>query len=313
VQLEQSPFLSMISDSKVNQTLKMMGRPAGDRLTPEVTREICQRTGSKAMLTGSIAGLGSQYMIGLKAMNCQSGDLLAEAQEQAAGKEGVLKALDKATVHLRSKLGESLNAVQGYATPLADATTPSLEALKAYSLGVKTRAAKGSTAALPFYKRAVELDPNFASAYRSLAVSYYSLNEAGLAAEYGRKAYDLRENLSERERFSIEGFYFLYVTGELEKAAQTYELWQQTYPRNAAPYVNLGVISLYLGNYEKALNEQREALPLEPNNASNYLNLGTAYQSLNRLDDAEAVYKHAEERKLKTEGPAGEPLPVGVC
>ena len=169
VQLEQSPFLDLVSERKVNETLKLMGRPAGDRLTPEVTREVCQRTGSKAMLTGSIARLGSQYVIGLKAVNCNTGDVLAEAQEQAAGKEAVLKALDAAAVSLRSKLGESLSSVQKYATPLEEATTPSLEALKAYSLGRKTRFAKGDTAALPFYKRAVELDPNFAMAYAAMS------------------------------------------------------------------------------------------------------------------------------------------------
>jgi serine/threonine protein kinase len=246
VQLEQSPFLSLISDSKVNHTLKLMGRSAGDRLTPEVMREVCQRSGSKAMLTGSIAGLGSYYVIGLKAVNCQSGDLLAEAQEQAAGKEGVLKALDAAAVSLRSKLGESLSTVQEYATPLADATTPSLEALKAYSPGNRTRFAKGNTAALPFYKRAVELDPNFASAYLTLAASYWNLDEPGLAAKNARKAYELRAKASERERFSIEGFYYYNVTGELEKAARTYELWQQTYPKSFVPYQNLGVISALL-------------------------------------------------------------------
>jgi eukaryotic-like serine/threonine-protein kinase len=302
VQLEQSPFLSMISESKINQTLKLMGHPAGDRLTPEVTREVCQRTGGKALLTGSIARLGSQYVIGLKAVNCQSGDLLAEAQEQAADKEGVLKALDSAAVSVRSKLGESLRTVQEYATPLADATTPSLEALKAVSLAYKTGFAKGGTAALPFYKRAIELDPNFAYAYNALGVAYSGLNEPGLAAEYARKAYELREKVSERERFGIEGFYYFIVTGELEKAAQTYELWQQTYPRNTAPYANLGVISTYLGSYEKALSESREALRLEPNDVNNYSNLGTGYQNLNRLDEAEAVYKQADERKLEGEG-----------
>jgi serine/threonine protein kinase/Flp pilus assembly protein TadD len=301
VQLEQSPFLSMISESKVNQTLKMMGRPVGDRLTPEVMGEVCQRTGSKAMLTGSIAGLGSQYVIGLKAVNCQNGDLLAQAQEQAAGKEGVLKALDAAAVSLRNKLGESLSTVQEYATPLADATTPSLEALKAFSLGSKTLFAKGNTAALPFCKRAVELDPNFAYAYNNLAVMHFNLNEPGLAAEYSRKAYALREKVSERERFSIQGFYFLNVTGELEKAAQTYELWQQTYPRNSVPYTNLGALFSYLGNYEKALSEYGEALRLEPNNVLNYSNLGAAYTVLNRLDEAEALYKEADDRKLENE------------
>jgi serine/threonine protein kinase/Tfp pilus assembly protein PilF len=302
VQLDQSPFLSMISDSKVNQTLKLMGHPAGDRLTPEVTREVCQRTGSKAMLTGSIAPLGNQYVIGLKAVNCQSGDLLAEAQEQAAGKEGVLKALDAAAVRLRSKLGESLSTAQEYATPLEDATTSSLEALKAYSLGGKMRRAKGETAALPFYKRAVELDPNFASAYLGLAANYFNLNEPGLSAEYGRKAYELREKVSERERFSIEAFYYYNVTGELEKAAQTYDLWQQTYPRNSAPYGNLGSISSNLGNNERALSEFSEALRLEPSNVLGYIAVGSACQATNRLEEAEAVYKQADERKLEDGG-----------
>jgi eukaryotic-like serine/threonine-protein kinase len=305
VQLEQSPFLSIISDNKINQTLKMMGHPAGDRLTPEVTREVCQRMGSKAMLTGSIAGLGKQYVIGLKGVNCESGDLLAEAQEQAASKEGVLKALDAAAVHLRTKLGESLGTVQEYATPLENATTPSLEALKAYSQGRKTRSAKGDDAALPFYKRAIELDPNFAYAYLSLAVSYFNLNETGLAAQYSRKAYELREKVSERERFGIEATYYNFATGELEKAANTFEQWQQTYPRNSSPYTDLGAIYSNLGYYEKALNEQRDAILREPNNVLSYSNLGLAYMYLNRLNEAEAVYKQAEERKLEGEGLLG--------
>jgi DNA-binding winged helix-turn-helix (wHTH) protein/tetratricopeptide (TPR) repeat protein len=301
VQLEQSPFLTLVSEPKVIATLKLMGRSTSDRLTPEVTREACQRTNSKAMLTGSIAGLGSQYVIGLKAVNCNTGDVLAEAQEQAAGKEVVLKALDAAAVSLRGKLGESLSSVQKYATPVEEATTPSLEALKAYSLGLKTRNTKGGTAALPFFKRAADLDPNFAMAYLSMSVVYWTLNEVGRGAENARKAYELREKVSERERFSIEGGYHFDATGELEKAAQTFELWKQTYPRDAAPYVYLGCTSGLLGNWEKALEEFREALRLEPNNAGNYLNLGLAYTSLNRLHEAEAVYKQAEERKLEGE------------
>ena len=301
VQLEQSPFLDLLSERKVNETLKLMGRPAGDRLTPEVTREVCERTGSKAMLTGSIAGLGTQYVIGLKAVSCNTGDVLAEAQEQAAGKEAVLKALDAAAVSLRGKLGESLSSVQKYATPVEEATTPSLEALKAYSLGQKTFYAKGSTAALPFFKRAVDLDPNFAMAYATMSGVYTYLIEAGRGAENARKAYDLREKVSERERFNIEGNYYLAATGELEKGAQTYELWQQTYPRDAEPYGSLGSVSCLLGNWEKALEEWREALRLEPNNGGNYLVLGFAYMALNRLDEAEAVYKQAEERKLENE------------
>jgi serine/threonine protein kinase/tetratricopeptide (TPR) repeat protein len=299
VQLEQSPFLDLVSERKVNQTLKLMGRPAGDRLTPEVTREVCQRTGSKAMLTGSIAALGSQYVIGLKAVSCNTGDMLAQAQEQAAGKEAVLKALDAAAVSLRSKLGESLSSVQKYATPLEEATTPSLEALKAYSLGRKTGYAKGGTAALPFFKRAVELDPNFAGAYAAMSVVYANLNELGRAAENARKAYELRGKVSERERFSIEANYYRNATGELEKAAQTYELWQQTYPRDFAPYGNLEIIYARLGSYEKALEEAREAMRLNPNHGASYNNLGIAYATLNRLDEAEVVFKQAEERKLE--------------
>jgi tetratricopeptide (TPR) repeat protein len=301
VQLEQSPFLALVSDRKVNETLKLMGRPAGDRLTPEVTHEVCLRTGSKAMLAGSIAGLGSQYVIGLKAVNCDTGDVLAEAQEQAAGKEAVLKALDAAAVSLRGKLGESLSSVEKYATPVEEATTPSLEALKAYSLGVKARIAKGDTAALPFFKRAAELDPNFAMAYSLMSAGYFNLNEVGRGTEYARKAYDLREKVSERERFTIEAIYYVFATGELEKATQTEELWQQTYPRDDFPCRALGVISRALGNWEKALEEFREALRLEPNIGFNYVNLGFAYTSLNRLDEAEAVYKQAEERKLESE------------
>jgi tetratricopeptide (TPR) repeat protein len=252
------------------------------------------------MLTGSIAGLGSQYVIGLKAVNCNTGDVLAEAQEQAAGKEAVLKALDAAAVSLRGKLGESLSSVQKYATPVEEATTPSLEALKAYSLGVKTRSATGDTAALPFFKRAVDLDPNFAIAYAQMSGVYWDLNEVGRAVENARKAYELREKVSERERFFIEGIYYFSATGELEKVAQTFELWQQTYPRDYLGFL-LGGSSFALGNYEKALEEWREALRLEPNIGMNYVNLAQTYMILNRLDEAEAVYKQAEERRLENE------------
>ena len=300
VQLEQSPFLALVSENRVNEILKLMGRPAGDRLTTEVTREVCQRTGSKAMLTGSIAGLGSQYVIGLKAVNCNTGDVLAEAQEQAASKEAVLKALDAAAISMRSKLGESLSSVEEYATPLEEATTPSLDALKAYSLGVKMANAKGGTAALPFFERAAELDPNFAMPYSGL--TFYSvLNQGERGAENARKAYELREKVSERERLEIEATYYLWATGELEKAAQTFERWQQTYPRDHVPYTDLGFIYADLGNWERALEIFRGALRLDPNGSANYLNLGIAYTTFNRLDEAEAVYKQAGERKLENE------------
>jgi len=300
VQLEQSPFLDLVSELKVTDTLKLMGRPAGDRLTPEIAREVCQRTGSKAMVIGRIDGLGSQYVIGLKAVGCNTGDVLAEALEQAAGKEAVLKALDAAVVSLRGKLGESLSTVQKYATPLAEATTPSLEALKAYSLGKKIQLAKGDTAALPLFKRAAELDSNFAAAYQAMSIIYSNRDEAGRAAEYARKAYELREKVTQRERFSIEASYYWDGTGELEKAAQVYELWQQTYPRDASPYTNLGAISITLGNWGKSLEEVREAMRLEPDQVNQYVNLGIDYASLNRLDEAQAVYKQAEERKLES-------------
>jgi eukaryotic-like serine/threonine-protein kinase len=305
VQLEQSPFLDLLSDPRVNETLKLMGRTPGDRLTPEVTREVCQRTSSKAMMTGSIAVLGSQYVIGLRAVDCNKGDVLAEAQERAAGKEAVLKALDAAAVRLRGKLGESLSTVQKFATPVEEATTASLEALKAYSLGWKMRFVKGDTASLPFFKRAVDLDPNFAMAYRTISVIYSNLDEVGRAAENARKAYELREKVSERERFSIEAFYYLTVTGELEKAAQTYELWQQTYPREYISYLNLGSVSGALGNPEKQFEEDREAMRLEPNAAVTYDALGATAARVNRLDEAEAVYKQAEARNLESEGLLG--------
>ncbi len=301
VQLEQSPFLHLVSERRVNETLKLMGHPAGDRLPPEVIHEVCQRTGSKAMLTGSIAGLGSQYVIGLKAVQCDTGEVLAEAQEQAVAKEAVLKALDAAAISLRTKLGESLNSVQKYATPVEEATTPSLDALKAYSLGRKANLAKGNTAALPFYRRAVELDPNFAMPYAAMSIAYGNLNEAGRAVKSARKAYDLRNKVSERERFFIEGSYYLNGTGELEKAAQVYEQWAQAYPRDDLPHRDLGVVAVGMGNGEKTLEEWREALRLDPNNAVNYLNLGNQYANLNRLDEAEAVYKRAEDRRLESE------------
>jgi serine/threonine protein kinase/tetratricopeptide (TPR) repeat protein len=301
VQLEQSPFLDVLSERKVIETLKLMGRSVGDRLTAEVAREICQRTGSKAMLTGSIAGLGSQYVIGLKAVNCDTADMLAGSQEQAASKETVLKALDAAAVSLRGKLGESLSSVQKYATPVEEATTTSLEALKTYSLAEKTRNAKGDNASLPFYKRTVELDPKFAMAYRAMAAVYSNMNQPGRGIEFGRKAYELREKVSERERFSIEGWYYIAVTGELEKGAQTFEVWKQTYPRDEVPYIDLAFIYACLAGYQEALGEVREALRLEPNDVLNYLSVGSGYVDLNRLDEAEAVYKQAEERQLDSE------------
>jgi DNA-binding winged helix-turn-helix (wHTH) protein/tetratricopeptide (TPR) repeat protein len=298
IQLGQSPFLNLISQDKVNQTLKLMGRSAGDVLTPEVARDVCQRTGSKAMLSGSIDQLGSQYVIGLKAVNCETGDVLAQEQKQAAGKEAVLKALDAAAVSLRSKLGESLSSVQKYATPLEEATTPSLDALKAYSQGREMSFAKGHDSAMPFYQRAVELDPNFASAYAAIAGVYFHRAEVGLAAENARKAYELRGKVSERERLHIEASYYMTTTGELEKAAEVLDLYQQTYPRDFWPWAASAFVATGLGNWEKALEEAREAIRLEPKIGVEYTTLAISYASLNRLDEGEAAYKQAEERKI---------------
>jgi eukaryotic-like serine/threonine-protein kinase len=301
VQLQQSPFLELISDRRTNETLRLMGRPAGDRLTPEITREVCVRTGSKAMVTGSIASLGSQYVIGLKALNCDTGEILAEAQQQAEKKEAVLDALDGAAVSLRGKLGESLSSVQKYTTTLSKATTPSLDALKAYSQGQKIRHTQGDTAALPFLKRAVELDPNFANPYATISSIYCNLNEESRAAEFGRKAYELREKTSELERFGIETNYYECVTGELDKAMQVMELWRQNYPRILDPCIDPSAVSASLGNHQRALELCLELPAAGPKSAFYFANLASAYMNLNQLDEAKAVYKRAEEYQVKNE------------
>jgi eukaryotic-like serine/threonine-protein kinase len=301
VQLQQSPFLELISDRRTNETLRLMGRSAGDRLTPEVTREVCVRAGSKAMVAGSIASLGSHYVIGLKAVNCDTGEILAEAQQQAEKKEAVLDALDGAAVSLRGKLGESLSSVQKYATTLSKVTTPSLDALKAYSQGQKIRHTQGDTAALPFLKRAVELDPNFADPYATISSIYCNLNEESRAAEFGRKAYALREKTSELERFGIETNYYECVTGELDKAMQVMELWRQNYPRGLDPCIDPSYVAGALGNHQRALDLCLESPPLDPNSALYYVNFAGAYVNLNRLEEAEAVYKLAEQHQVKNE------------
>ena len=297
VSLRQSPFLNFLPDDRVGATLQLMTRPVNAPLTPEVTREVCQRTHSKAYIAGSIASLGSEYVLGLKAVNCQSGDTLAEQQVTAATKERVLDTLGQAASKLRGELGESLATVQKLDAPLEEATTPSLEALKAYTLGVRTLQEKGSVAAIPFEKRAVGLDPNFALAYDGLAVDYANLNQPSVSADYMKKAFELRDRVTERERLHITAHYY-DATRELEKASQAYETWRQVYPRDHAPYVNLGVIYMILGQYEKAAAETREALRVEPDNAIAYDNLGQIYVCLNRFDEARATTEEALGRKL---------------
>ena len=298
VQLAQSPFLNILSEQRVRDTLKLMGRSPGERLVPDTARDLCQRTGSRAYLSGSIASLGSQYVLGLSAVDCHTGDLLSQEQVQAAREEDVLKALDQAATKLREKVGESFGTVQKYDTPLDQATTPSLEALKAYSLGNKTQRENGDTAAIPFYKRAIELDPKFAKAYASLGASYSNLGETASASENVKKAYELRDRVSEHEKFSIAAFYYTFVTGELEKANETYMLWGQTYPRSPGPHHNLSVNYGYLGQYDKAVAETLESLRLDPGSSDSYGDLVQYYVFLNRLDDARATYQQAMARRL---------------
>ena len=281
-QLGQSPFLNILSDARTRATLRLMAKPANTKLTPEVARDLCQRADAKAYIAGSIASLGTQYVIGLDAINCKTGDFLAQEQVTAENKEHVLSALGGAATTLRKKLGESLNSVDKFDAPLDQVTTPSLEALKALSVGRKILQEKGPEAAIPSFKRAVELDPNFAAAYSALGISYTNLREPGLASENLQKAYDLRDKVSEREKFRISANYYLLVTGELEKAIQTYETWAQTYPRNNEPYGNLGVDYTYLGQYESAVNASLEDLRLFPGSAAAFTNLVGLYTALNR-------------------------------
>jgi eukaryotic-like serine/threonine-protein kinase len=296
VDLEQSPFLNVLSDRRMAETLRLMGRQPNDRVTGEVAQEVCLRTGSKAVLAGSISRLG-QYMVGLGAVNCGNGDTLAKEQAAASSKEDVVKALGTVASSLRTKLGESLASVQKFNVPI-EATTSSLEALKTFGMGVTTQREKGDAEAVPFLRRAIELDPNFASAYATLGVSYANLSQPSLSAENLRKAYELRERVSEKERLHISALYYALVTGELEKEAQTYQLWIQSYPHDANPHGNLGANFATLGQYDKALAETQEAQRLEPNVVFLYSNLGLAFLALNRPDDAKTVFEQALAHKL---------------
>jgi tetratricopeptide (TPR) repeat protein len=295
-ELGQSPFLNVLSDRKIGETLQMMGRPANQRITGDVGRELCLRTGSKAVLGGAISNLGSHYLLDLNAVACNTGDTLAKQQAEATSKEDVLNALCRATSRLRTKLGESLPSVRKFDAPV-EATTSSLEALKSYSMAVRVQPEEGDTPAIPFLERAIKLDPNFPMAYSGLAVHYVNLGQTSLALEYATKAYQLRERVSEREKFRITAFYFA-ATGELDKEMQTYELWKADYPRDVVPHADLGSSYFNVGQYDKALTEFQEALQLAPDNVVSYANLGLTYLSLNRLEEAKAIFDQALARKL---------------
>ncbi|MGB8865551.1 MAG: protein kinase, partial [Candidatus Sulfotelmatobacter sp.] len=292
VDLQQSPFLNILSDSKAGETLKLMGRASSERVAGEVATELCLRTGSQAVVSGSIANLGSQYVVTLDAVACNNGDSLAKERAEAASKEGVLKALDTSAATLRARLGESLASVQKFDVPM-EATTPSLDALKAYSMAIATGRTKGDSEAIPFMKRAIELDPNFAMAYVGLGIEYANLGQPGVAADYGRKAYTLRDRVSDREKFRISAFYFQYVTGEMDKAIESYELWAKSYPREMVPHGNLGSLYASVGQYDKAIAETETAQRLEPT-ITDYANLASNYISVNRMKDARLTLEEAQ-------------------
>ncbi len=298
VALNQSPFLNVLSDDKVAATLQMMARPAGTKLTPEVARELCQRSGSKAYIAGSIAGLGSQYVLGLKAVNCQSGDLLAQEQVTAAAKEKVLDALGEAVSKLRGEMGESLATAQKFDVPLEQATTSSLEALKADSLGAKAKREKGPAAALPYHQRAIQLDPTFAVGYWEVGLDYFGLGEPGRASEYFTKAFQLREHASEREKLAITADYYSNVTGELDKAAQTFQEEIANYPREYRAHLDLGNVYGGQGQYEKASEAYRQSLRLAPDNSAPYVDLVNTMLALQRFDEMRQIIQQAQARKL---------------
>jgi eukaryotic-like serine/threonine-protein kinase len=297
-QLQQSPFLNLLPDQNVAQTLALMTKTKDAQLTPEVAREVCQRTASSAVLDGSIAQVGTRYLLTLKATNCSTAETLSSAVAQAADKNHVLDALGNIASETRRKLGESLASVQKFDVPPESVTTPSLEALQAYSLGRRAEGLNQGAEAVSLYQRAVSLDANFASAYEGLGVDYFNHDESSQAADSIRKAYQLRERVSERERLGIETLYYALVTGDCEAARKSLVLATQVYPRQSSGFTNLGAMEACLGRYDQSLAAHREAMKLTPGAAKSYSNLFVAYLFLNRLDDAMAIAREAESRKL---------------
>jgi eukaryotic-like serine/threonine-protein kinase len=289
-QLQQSPFLSLISDERIAQTLTLMAKPKDSRLTPDIARDVCQRTASAASVEGSISSLGSQYVLDVKAVNCRTGDLLSEEQVTAKGKEQILEALGTASTKLRARLGESLASVQKYDVPPDSATTSSLEALQAYTLGNRTTdVANDYAAAIPLYQRAISLDPNFAMAYLRLSQAYQPLSQITRCAENARKAYELRDRTSTSEKLAISSFYQFVVTGNLEAARTSYQAWAQTYPRDDEPPTNLWTIYTLMGDYEKARAAALQAWTINPVSGNNYVNLAYSYQWVGQLQQAKAT------------------------
>jgi class 3 adenylate cyclase/Flp pilus assembly protein TadD len=293
VEIEQSPFLSTLSDQKVRDTLRLMGQPPNQRLTEDLARQVCLRAGSTAFLDGRISKGESQYVIALNAINCASGDALARALTRAANKDAILDALGKTADTLRSKLGESLTSIRKYDAPLEQATTPSLDALNAYTLATKTHREKGDAASIVQYKRAIELDPHFALAYSGLAIAYNNLGQVSAAGENAQKAYDLREHVSEREKLRIAAFYHTYVTGNVDQAIAAYELWAESYSRDALPRAGLASLYAIVGQYGKGIATAQDALRLDSDSAQNYSNLAADYLAVGRLEEARQLLDQA--------------------
>ncbi len=293
IQLEQSPYLNVLSEQRVRSTLRLMDRPVDTRMTNEVAREVCMRTNSKALMTGSIESMGSHYLIGLRALNCQTGDTLASAKAEAQNQDAVLKKLGDAGDEVREKLGESLASVQEHSKPLDQATTSSLDALQAYTEGRHMQWSKGDAASVPFHKRALELDPNFARAYAALGMAYNNLGETNAAVQDFSKAYELRDRVSDRERFYIEASYYSFATGELLKADEVYRQWIAAYPDDFIPYANLPINQVSLAEYQQALEAGRQASRLGPESATGPQQMMAAYIALGRFDEAKAIYDQA--------------------
>jgi eukaryotic-like serine/threonine-protein kinase len=300
IELRQSPFLNVLADTKVSYALKRMGRPDGELVTPDVAREICQRTGSKAALDGSISKLGGHYLMNLNAVACDSGDALLNAQGEAARRDEVLITLNKIATQLRTGLGESLRSVKRFDVPI-EITTKSLEALKSYSEGLKVLVSNGEAPSIPFFMRAVELDPNFSMAYATLASRYNNLNQPSLALGYASKAYELRDRVSERERLVITTRY-LRLKGELERLTQVLDMWISEYPRDASPHGSLGSNYAFMGEYVKALTEWQTAFRLSPDDVTMYENVGLIFLALNRRSEAQAALNSALSQHLDSGG-----------
>ena len=298
VDLGQSPFLNILSEEKTSETLRLMGRPNSEHLSKDDAREICERAGGRVYVAGAVASLGSHYVLSLDAFNCANGDAVAREQSESSSKEKVLATLNEAATHLRSKLGESLSSIQKFDAPLDEATTSSLEALKQYSTGMKVLQEKGSLDAVPYFKKAVELDSNFALAHARLGIEYYNLNQIGIAKEEIGKAFALRDRVTKREQLHITSFYYDIGTGEIDKAMESYREWIQTYPRDARAHLDLAVLYTNIGQYDQALPETLTAAKLEPDDVINYDDLESMYMCLGRFDETQNVINDAVSRKL---------------